>query len=93
LTVIQNGRNRPKTMHVAAVGDLERAVLQEVLEAAYRRQHREVWDVQTSGAPPHLTPAKRRLDALASLLTFCGSSVEAAMRSMGDHDSRTEAAR
>jgi hypothetical protein len=62
--------------------DLELSVLRDVLEGAYRRQHRETWEVETSGDPRHHAPARQRLQILGDLLKKFGSSSDAAMRSL-----------
>lgn len=57
--------------------DLETLV--DVLEAAYRGMHREVWDIERTGDPAHLAGARHRLESIERLLTACGSSAERAI--------------
>jgi hypothetical protein len=66
--------------------DLQHTVLREVLEVAYRRQHREVWEIEVSGedSKHHLPPANKRLETLGQLLKIFGSSTDAAMRPLRD---------
>jgi hypothetical protein len=71
-------------MEPKPLSDAELFVLRDVLAAAYRRQHREEWDVRVSGAAHHHAPSKERLDILARLLRAFGSSPEAAMRVVSD---------
>ena len=65
---------------VQSLSDAESKVLREVLEVAYREQHREVFELKASGNPKYMPSAEERLRMLERLLKRCGSSVEAAMR-------------
>ena len=82
LTVRRKGRTRHVPMGPYSLNDVELSVLRDVLEAAYRRQHRETWEVEVSGAPQHLAPAKHRQEILAALLKTFGSSGDSAMRNL-----------
>lgn len=62
--------------------DEEQQVLRGVLEEGYRRQHREVFEVQSSPDVDYRVAAKRRLDVLERMLIKAGSSPSRAMKAI-----------